>query len=230
MLGQVDYPVLMELNYRDRCSLVLWHGRYYAMTLAEGSFNAGLASSGGYWHLHQASRLPLLKVLIDADVRPAVSSPIVASQPSAKKSEPQLVEEGYRDHNIIFWNDRFYALAQSEGAFDPQRMEAGTHPNCLDARTVAELKLLVDARPMPVAPRRLAFRVLRKCVRLARRARNSMQSPPPAPPRAVLIEEGVNGANIVRFGDWFYAVPQASCAVVLAQNDPSLMRNLPRAQ
>ena len=129
------------------------------MTPSEGDFNARVADTGGYSHLHQAARLHLLKVLIDAGVRPSPISPVLTPEPLAAQSEPRLVEEGYRDHNIIIWNDRFYALAQSEGAFDPLQMEGGTHPKCLDAQSVTELKSLVDARVVRAAPRRIAYRV-----------------------------------------------------------------------
>jgi GT2 family glycosyltransferase len=229
ILGQAKYPVLMESNYRGQFNLALWNGQYYAMPPAEGAFDERLASSGGYSHLYQAARLPLLKILIDAGVRPPLNSPIAPKRP-AEQVDPLLVEEGYRDHNIIFWNDRYYALAQSEGAFEPQRVERGAQPNCLEARSVAELKQVLDARREPVASRGFIYRGLRKGVLIARRIRRAMRASPPAAPRAMLLEESVNGVNIVRLGDWFYAVPRARCAVVLGQNDPSLLRDLPRAQ
>lgn len=320
LIGQMDYPVLIEGGFRDS-NLVLWRGRYFAAPPTP--FDGHAADRGELAHLPQASRLSLLKIMIDANMAPdapaataapaslggpvlleegfagfnilrssdwlfalsqseggfdharamsggyekcfkardidelkalvrshnrsagsllaraparlkrfarevlatnpnspppPASAPAPVAAPALPAGQPTLVEEGFRGHNIVQWGDGFYALAQGDGAFDTERAAKGGY---LRGVSVSETKMKVNAD--------VARNPQRKVASFVRRVRVKLGFAKPIK-QAELIEEGVHGANIVRFGDWYYAVPTATGALALKSTDPSVFVGLPRAK
>lgn len=316
LIGQMDYPVLIEGGFRN-LNLVLWRGRYFATPPVP--FDGNAADRGDLGHLHQASRLSLLKIMIDANMAPEAAPPLAAP---ASQNNPVLLEEGYQGFNILKSQDWLFALSQSEGGFDHARAMSGVYRKCFKSRDMDELKALVGAHnrsvgarlsraparlrqlarealtPRPAAPLSAsaapqvaaaaqatlveegfrghnivhwgeAFYALaqgtgafdteranqgaylhgasvaetkmkvnaevareqqRKVAGFVRRVRVKLGIEKPVVQQAELIEEGVYGANIVRFGDWYYAVPSAAGALALKAADPSVFVGLPRAK
>ncbi|MCK4602634.1 MAG: glycosyltransferase family 2 protein [Phycisphaerae bacterium] len=89
-----------------------------------------------------------------------------------------LLEEGYKQFNILFFGGRFYGLSQGEGAFDIARQQSGEYELCLEGETIEEVKRLIDKLP--------ACQV----------------------PGQELLEEGYRGFNILRFRGRFVALDQ----------------------
>jgi SAM-dependent methyltransferase len=66
--------------------------------------------------------------------------------PQADDRVPALIEEGYCGaFNIIRCGDRYFALAQDEGAFSIERVQRGSYRRCLAAPTIERLKLQLQA-------------------------------------------------------------------------------------
>jgi hypothetical protein len=68
--------------------------------------------------------------------------PIVAN-PQNAHPEPTLIEEGYRDFNIIAYDGMYYGLAQSEGAFDMKKVSEEKYQKCFQATSMNEIKRLI---------------------------------------------------------------------------------------
>jgi GT2 family glycosyltransferase len=68
---------------------------------------------------------------------------------------PSLALEGYKQFNIIAYGGAYYAILQSDGAFDPMRL-AGNYTCLFTADTLAGVKTLIDRAPWTA---RLAFRL-----------------------------------------------------------------------
>jgi CDP-Glycerol:Poly(glycerophosphate) glycerophosphotransferase len=59
-------------------------------------------------------------------------------------SEPTLVEEGYKNFNIIAFKGLFYGLAQGEGEFDIDKATNNQYQSCFEGASVDKVKLLID--------------------------------------------------------------------------------------
>jgi hypothetical protein len=65
---------------------------------------------------------------------------------------PELIEEGCRGYNIVHYGDTWYALAQAEGAFNPEKARNGKYAQCLSASSEEELKIALTRVPTALAP------------------------------------------------------------------------------
>ncbi len=99
----------------------------------------------------------------------------------ASPTDPILVREGYRGYNLVRFEGRTHAVAQGSGAFDVSRRD-----QYLSAASYAELKPILDEQVI---------------AELERQADADPNTP-------ILLEEGVNGHNLVRYGRRTYALPQ----------------------
>jgi hypothetical protein len=57
---------------------------------------------------------------------------------------PTLVEEGYKNFNIIAFKGLFYGLAQGEGAFDIDKVTNNQYQSCFESPTIDQIKFLID--------------------------------------------------------------------------------------
>jgi hypothetical protein len=102
---------LVEEGFLGQYNIIRAGGRYYAMPQNGEAFDADKAEKGEYARIFIANDLTRVKEI----TREGVST---GFGPTAT----MLVEEGYKGtFNIIQHNGTFYALAQSEGAFDPKK-------------------------------------------------------------------------------------------------------------
>lgn len=238
-------PFLLEEGYQG-FNILLCNNLFFALDQSEGEFDYKRAMQGGYRNCYKAQDIGALKELIRTNNRPAgtllshasarlkrfvreilatgstaPATPLVSrAVREAPMSQPLLVEEGFRNHNIVQWGEGFYALAQGDGAFDAERAASGAY--LIHGNSLSEAKMKVNAELARAQQRRLMGFARRVCVKLGL-AKQIVQQPE-------LIEEGVHGANIVRFGDWYYAVPTATGARALKTADPSAFAGLPRAK
>ena len=77
-------------------------------------------------------------------------APITTSLPSLNP-EPTLIEEGYKDFNIIACDGMYYGLAQEEGAFNMQNVKSKKYQKCFEGASMNEIKRLIDQDP-PAPP------------------------------------------------------------------------------
>jgi len=96
-------------------------------------------------------------------------------------TEPILVREGYRGYNLVRFEGRTHAVAQGSGAFVVSRRD-----QYLSAASYAELKPILDEQVTAEFERHA-------------------DADPTTP---ILLEEGVSGFNLVRYGRRTYALPQ----------------------
>ena len=79
---------------------------------------------------------------------------------------PQIVLEGYWNHNIVHYRGAFYGVAQSLGTFWPSKAHAGADSPYLRGRTIAEVKKRILRAMNVSATRRLRHSVRQMLVRL----------------------------------------------------------------
>jgi radical SAM superfamily enzyme YgiQ (UPF0313 family) len=65
------------------------------------------------------------------------------SRPAKGLDAPSLVEEGYRQFNIISYAGKLYGLAQSEGSLNPDRVNTEGY-RCVAGDSIDEVKQLID--------------------------------------------------------------------------------------
>jgi hypothetical protein len=115
------------------------------------------------------------------------------------RSTPELLDEGYRGFNLLAFGCRYYAVAQSLGAFDFVDAHARRLPDliarnrCRVAATVEELRAAVDA---------LAYW-----------------------PGPELLEEGYRGFNLVGYEDHVHGVATRLGVLDLTRMQPNTIRD-----
>jgi hypothetical protein len=71
--------------------------------------------------------------------------------PSRSDEDIELIREGVHGYNIIRHGDRYYAILQSEGAFIPDKVEAGGYSSCLAGysrqEVEREIMALIESKP-----------------------------------------------------------------------------------
>ncbi len=58
--------------------------------------------------------------------------------------QPCLVQESYKDYNIVKFNGSYYGLAQCEGAFDIEKFKRDGYSRCFLGRTIDEVQGIID--------------------------------------------------------------------------------------
>ncbi len=56
----------------------------------------------------------------------------------------KLIEEGYKEFNIISYKGQFFGLAQDEGAFDTNKIKSKEYQRCFAGNSIEEVKQLID--------------------------------------------------------------------------------------
>ncbi|MDH5763827.1 MAG: CDP-glycerol glycerophosphotransferase family protein [Nitrospinota bacterium] len=70
-------------------------------------------------------------------------TPVTAGIP-ATHPEPTLIEEGYKNFNIIAFDGMYYGLAQGEGAFEIQKVNQKEYHECFEGDSIVQVKALID--------------------------------------------------------------------------------------
>lgn len=103
-----------------------------------------------------------------------------------------LIEQNFDGLNIFLYNADYYAIPQTEGAFDYGRVVEGNYSRCYQAESLDVLQARI-----------------RGDVREAVLSTPPIKTPSGGP---ILLEENVDALNIVLFDDEYYAIPQAEGA------------------
>ncbi len=100
---------------------------------------------------------------------------------------PSVVLEGYRGYNILTLEDRFYGIRQTDGDFDYERFVTGGYNNGVVGDSLEQVKEEIKLLP-----------------------------PDKGTTEPVLVEEGYDGYNLIRYQGRYYAVPQSEGGFDLA--------------
>lgn len=65
---------------------------------------------------------------------------------------PILIEEGYKNYNILRIGNMYYGIAQSEGEFKIKKYKRGKYKKCFEAKSFKEVKHLIDQAPVESVP------------------------------------------------------------------------------
>jgi hypothetical protein len=131
-------PKLLEENYHG-FNIIVFRNRVYAIPQPEGAFDLERVKKGEYSRSFQSSSLQ--------EVKKAIDSEFFSSKVNDKKAAelpPQLLEENYRGFNLVVFRNRVYAIPQSEGAFDLERVEKGGYSRSFQGSSVQEVKKAID--------------------------------------------------------------------------------------
>ncbi len=118
-------------------NIVKFGRKYYAILQSEGAFQIKKAKAGGYSKLFQGRKFKDVKKQIDTNIQPSDYVPLV----------PLLVEEGYRGFNIVQFGNQYYAILQGEGAFEIEKVKAGSYSKSFQSDKVEDVKKQIDLLP-----------------------------------------------------------------------------------
>ena len=90
------------------------------------------------WQYVEGPIVPRDKPVVSEDM----GSP--AGVPDRHPPQPTLIEEGYKNFNIIAFDGVFYGLDQEEGAFDIQKVRDRQYQSCVEGASANEVKRLID--------------------------------------------------------------------------------------
>ncbi|MHC4715834.1 MAG: hypothetical protein ACYS5V_02590, partial [Planctomycetota bacterium] len=143
VLAELALVTLLEQNYRG-FNIVAGAGRVYAVAMSEGAFSVAAMQRGRYKRCYAADSVEQARAAVDRALA-AQAAPSRKPEPrQLPASTPRLVEEAYHGFNIIACAGRFFALAQSEGAFVLHKAQQGGYRQCFAADSPAQAKALVD--------------------------------------------------------------------------------------
>jgi SAM-dependent methyltransferase len=110
--------------------------KFLALAQDEGAYSPAKLAAGGYRRAYIGASADEAKAKITRARR--------ASAPSAGEATAMSVEMGYRGFNILqIAPDKFLALAQSEGAYSPEKLAAGGYHHAYVAPSVKEARRAV---------------------------------------------------------------------------------------
>lgn len=124
-----EQPCLVQENYRDY-NIVKFNGSYYGLAQCEGAFDIEKFKRDRYRRCFLGRTIDEVQGLID--------------QCAAEHDEPVLVEGGYEGYNIIYCADKYYALAQGEGAFDIRKANRNEYKRCIVGSSTDQVRQAVD--------------------------------------------------------------------------------------
>ena len=128
-----NVPVLID-HYRG-FNLVRVNDEVYGVPASAGTVDLALETDRCHPDLLRAGTLEALKKIIAAvPVKPA---------------DPLLVLEGYRHFNVVWWNERYYAVPQGEGDFDPERVRQRDYSRAYEGRSAQEVTARIDRDMAP---------------------------------------------------------------------------------
>jgi|GEM_PF-2312809 len=79
------------------------------------------------------------------DLRPIIlAQDNILPQAASLASPARLIEEGYKGFNIVSCENKFYGLAQDEGAFDSNKVKNNQYKKCFVSTSIFGVKELID--------------------------------------------------------------------------------------
>ena len=168
-------PQLVKPAFRGAIDIYFYRNGWYGLPMGSPSFELNKAQSGLY--LKAPSRRDLERLI----QRPSRSSSSLRRLPGAayRRSRqmaksflqaagfrfgprfdpsapvPQIVLEGYWNHNIVHFRGAYFGVAQSLGAFWPSRADADADSPYLRGRTIAEVRKKILSKMNITRVRRL---------------------------------------------------------------------------
>ncbi|MBN2138005.1 MAG: CDP-glycerol glycerophosphotransferase family protein [Sedimentisphaerales bacterium] len=61
-----------------------------------------------------------------------------------RNDQPHLIEEGHRGYNIVRFGDKYYGIAQEEGAFEIEKARENEYKRCFAGNSVNEVRTYID--------------------------------------------------------------------------------------
>ena len=126
---EAEQPCLVQENYRDY-NIVKFNGSYYGLAQCEGAFDIEEFKRDRYSRCFLGRTIDEVQGIID--------------QCAAEHDEPMLVEGGYEGYNIIYCADKYYALAQGEGAFDIRKANRNEYKRCFVGSSTDQVRQAID--------------------------------------------------------------------------------------
>jgi glycosyltransferase involved in cell wall biosynthesis len=114
--------------------------KFYAIPQTEGEFVVEKANAGGYSSCFIGNTLGEIRRQIAAADSVAQADPL---RPSQGKPRLELVLGGVFGFNIVRFAGDFYAIPESEGAFDHARLIAGDYSRVFSGRSAEEVQKLL---------------------------------------------------------------------------------------
>jgi len=164
-------PVLVQEAYRGY-NLVRFGRRTFAVPQASGPSRSAATGLGGYVSGATVSEVHRLLSEQTADER---------ARSADGSSQPFLILEGHRGHNLVRFGQRTYAVRQSTGPFLPEAAQRGDY---IVGSTAAEVTATVDA---------LIHAELERNADLL-------------PDTAILIDTTYDGMNLIRYRRRTFAI------------------------
>jgi hypothetical protein len=118
-------PILRRQNCHGY-NIIEYGTKFYGLPLEEGAFEYAKIRSGGYRHCVQADTVDEAVARVE--------------EAALGRASPRLREYGYRGFNIIECAGKFYALAQTEGAFNAAKARRGEYRALLVGESVDDVK------------------------------------------------------------------------------------------
>ncbi|MDP3788788.1 MAG: hypothetical protein Q8R48_00115, partial [Candidatus Omnitrophota bacterium] len=117
-------------------NIIFFKGRYYAILQSEGAFDI--------MRIEQKRYSVSLEGASVEEVERKIDGYFAIERAKSAGEDPILIEQGYRGFNIIFYKNRFYAILQSDGAFDIKRVENRTYNAVFQGQNPDEVKAAID--------------------------------------------------------------------------------------
>jgi hypothetical protein len=130
-------PQLMEEGFHGY-NLICHRQTWYGLPQREGVFDPAKAANQEYRHCLCATSEEALKETI----RKQASLEVEADR-ARLTFRPQLIEEGYHGFNILTYHAAWYGLAQTEGTFDPAKLEQRQYARCFRSTSLEELRAVL---------------------------------------------------------------------------------------
>lgn len=111
-------------------NIIRFGGKYYALAWGEGPFSIDKVYKKKYTYCFAGDTIDEVKRLVDQSIK-----------------DPVLMEEGYKGFNIVWYGNRYYGLAQAEGAFDIDKVNTGKYRQCFTGSSTEEVRHIIDESP-----------------------------------------------------------------------------------
>jgi len=136
-------PVLLQ-TYKDH-NLVRFNGKICAVPLSLGHVDLTEETIRCTPHILTAGSIDEAKMRLDRTRAETTSLSPFSSQ---ERGEARLIHQGYKRFNLILYGEKYYAILQSDGAFDPVRIPANSYTCIFAADTLNDLKSRIDGIPL----------------------------------------------------------------------------------
>ena len=124
-------------------NVIRYFHKFYAIPQGEGAFVPDKARSGGYSSSYSGNTAAKVLRKIDNATKQALQT----TQNNDNSMSPQLVTDGFLGFNIIRFEGKFYAILQSDGAFEYDKIYSKGYSQCFSGTSLSEVQ---DAISMSV--------------------------------------------------------------------------------